>query len=151
MALDMAKYHELFLEEAAEHLSEMSRALLTLEKDPRHVESIDSLFRMAHSIKSMAASLDYDAIAELSHRLEDRMEGIRREARVRGGGELGLLFQGLEALEEMVAFVRENSASPPPRADLLDALLAEPVEDAADAPAQFSETDEVSSKKKVLG
>ena len=56
MALDMAKYRKLFLEEASEHLSEISAALLELEKDSASVESIDVIFRMAHSVKSMAFS-----------------------------------------------------------------------------------------------
>ena len=57
--MDLAKYRTLFLEEAGEHLAEMSRALLVLEKDPASTESIDLVFRMAHSTKSMAASLGY--------------------------------------------------------------------------------------------
>ncbi|HEM45735.1 MAG TPA: chemotaxis protein CheA, partial [Alphaproteobacteria bacterium] len=98
MALDMAKYQKLFLEEATEHLSEISHALLELEKDTSGAEPIDTIFRMAHSIKSMAASLGYDAVAELAHALEDRMETIRSAGRVSSQGELSLLFRGLEGL-----------------------------------------------------
>lgn len=123
MALDMAKYRSLFLEEAGEYLGEMSRALLELEKSPGDVESIDVIFRMAHSIKSMAASLGYDPISELSHRLEDRMEQSRMAARVEPS-ELGLLFKGLEGLERMVAVVRETGEGPAAQPDLLDALGA---------------------------
>jgi hypothetical protein len=57
--LDIAKYRNLFLEEATEHLAEMSRSLLALEKEPELRESIEAVFRAAHSIKSMAASLSY--------------------------------------------------------------------------------------------
>ena len=60
----MAKYRTLFLEEATEHLSEISSALLDLEKETTNQDAIDLIFRMAHSIKGMAASLSYDAIAE---------------------------------------------------------------------------------------
>lgn len=126
MALDMAKYRKLFLEEAGEHLGEISRALLELEKDTGSVDSIDTIFRMAHSIKSMAASLGYDPISELAHRVEDRMERIRSEAGLRGGGELSLLFRGLEGLEAMVGVVRETGEAPPAPAELLEALAREP-------------------------
>ena len=78
MALDMAKYRRIFLEEATDHLAEISRALLDLEKDTSIVEAIDTIFRMAHSIKSMAASLGYDPVAELSHRMEDLMAPFAR-------------------------------------------------------------------------
>jgi two-component system chemotaxis sensor kinase CheA len=132
LALDMAKYQKLFLEEATEHLSEISHALLELEKDTSGAEPIDTIFRMAHSIKSMAASLGYDAVAELAHALEDRMETIRSAGRVSSQGELSLLFRGLEGLERMVGAVRDTGEPPSPDASLLAALAQPP---AADSPA----------------
>jgi two-component system chemotaxis sensor kinase CheA len=120
--LDLAKYRNLFLEEATEHLSEMSRALLELEKDPAQGEAIDLVFRMAHSIKGMAGSLGYDAITALAHRLEDRMGEHRDAGRVSGGESVALLFSGLEGLERMVESVRGNGEPPPGDAALLEAL-----------------------------
>lgn len=122
MGLDMAKYRRIFLEEAVDHLAEMSRALLDLEKELSNSNAIDTIFRMAHSIKSMAASVGYDAIAELSHRLEDGMEGPRADGRVRSHEELSLLFQGLEVLESMVAAVRAEDELPQAPEALLEAL-----------------------------
>lgn len=124
MALDMAKYQKLFLEEAAEHLGEIGHALLELEKDTSGADAIDTIFRMAHSIKSMAASLGHDAVAELAHVLEDRMETIRRAGRVSDPAELSLLFRGLEGLERMVAAVRETGEPSSPDHALLAALTA---------------------------
>lgn len=129
MALDMAKYRRIFLEEAMDHLGEISRALLDLEKEMGSVEAIDTLFRMAHSIKSMAASLGYDPVSELAHRLEDRMEGIRASGRVRGPEELSILFRGLETLEVMVQAVANEEALVPADAGLLAELAATSVED----------------------
>jgi two-component system chemotaxis sensor kinase CheA len=111
--VDLAKYRSLFLEEATEHLAEIGRALLALEKDPGDGEAIDCVFRMAHSIKGMAASLGYDAITELAHRVEDRMAAVRAAGRVGGGEEVARLFRGLEGLERMVEAVRENGDPPP--------------------------------------
>jgi two-component system chemotaxis sensor kinase CheA len=128
LALDLAKYRKLFLEEAAEHLSEISSALLALEKDREATESIDVIFRMAHSIKSMAASLEYESVTELSHALEDRMEGVRARGRVVDEAEMRALFQGLEALEAMTAVVRETGESPPPREDLVASIRGVPEE-----------------------
>ncbi len=123
--MDLAKYRALFLEEATEHLAEMSRALLVLEKIPNAGEAIETVFRMAHSIKSMAASLDYTSISELSHRLEDRMEGVRAAGRVHGADDLALLFRGLEALEQGVETVRSTGEAPAADADLMAALSAD--------------------------
>lgn len=121
--MDLAKYRSLFLEEASEHLAEMARALLELEKEPARAEAIDLVFRMAHSIKGMAGTLGYDGITELAHRLEDVMGGYRAAGRVAAGDGLALLFRGLEGLERMVEAVRESGDAPataPP--ELLAAL-----------------------------
>jgi two-component system chemotaxis sensor kinase CheA len=124
LALDMAKYQKLFLEEAAEHLAEMSRALLELEKDVQSSDSIDTIFRMAHSIKSMAASLGYDSVSELSHKLEDCLGVIRSAGQVDGPKELDLLFKGLEGLEAMVVSVRDTGEPPPPNEALMAQIRA---------------------------
>lgn len=134
MPLDMAKYRALFLEEATEHLAEISRALIALEKDPAAGDSIDLVFRMAHSIKSMAASVGHDAIAEVAHALEDRMEAVRSSGRLDGEGGLTALFRGLEGLESMLAVVRDEDRSPDPAPELVAALAAVGAPGAEDAP-----------------
>ena len=120
----MAKYRRLFLEEASEHLAEMSTAMLSLEKDREAAEEIDLIFRMAHSIKSMAASLEYGSVADLAHALEDHMEGARARGCVADGDEMSALFRGLEGLEAMVNVVRETGEAPPPQDDLVASLRA---------------------------
>ncbi len=119
----MAKYRVVFLEEAAEHLEDMSRALLDLERDPARGEAIDLVFRMAHSIKGMAASLGYDSITEVAHRLEDRMQGVRTAGCV-DPEDLAILFKGLEGLEALLAAVRDTGSAPPTDAALALALSA---------------------------
>jgi two-component system chemotaxis sensor kinase CheA len=120
--VDLAKYRNLFLEEATEHLAEMSRALLTLEKNPDDGEAIDLVFRMAHSIKGMAGSLGYDSITEISHKLEDRMDAYRSAGRIDVAEGIGILFRGLDGLERMVAVVRDTDEPPPPDPELARAL-----------------------------
>jgi two-component system chemotaxis sensor kinase CheA len=122
--VDLAKYRTIFIEESTEHFAEISQALLELEKDPASVESIDVVFRMAHSIKGMAASLGYDSITDLAHRLEDRMQLVRGAGALDSGDEISLLFRGLAALEAMVGAVRETGEAPPADPDLVAALAA---------------------------
>jgi two-component system, chemotaxis family, sensor kinase CheA len=110
--LDMAKYRGVFIEESVEHLAVISSALLALEKEPLQADAIDLIFRMAHSIKGMAASLDYERIAAAAHRLEDRMQVIRAAGRIAPGNELAELFAHLEGLESMVGTVRDTGAEP---------------------------------------
>ncbi len=134
--MDMAKYRQVFIEESTEHLAEMSSALLELEKDFADGEAIDLIFRMAHSIKGMAASLEFDSITQVSHALEDRMQEIRQAGCVADFEELAVLFRGLERLESMVATIRETDETPAPDPALAAVLanrLDEPLP-AQDAP-----------------
>jgi two-component system chemotaxis sensor kinase CheA len=120
--MDLAKYRALFLEEATEHLAEMSRACLALEKDPANGEAIDLVFRLAHSIKGMAASLEYEPVTQLAHRLEDRMSTFRAQGRVDVPEGMLLLFRGLEELERLVAALRSDGDCPAADPALLDDL-----------------------------
>ena len=123
--MDIAKYRNLFLEEATEHLAEIGQALLTLEKDSRASAEIDTVFRLMHSMKGMGASLGYDAVSELAHRLEDRLGAWRKRGGIDDGQGVAMLFRGLESLERMVAVVRDTG-DPPPRDAALLASLDDP-------------------------
>jgi two-component system, chemotaxis family, sensor kinase CheA len=102
----------------------MARALSALSAgDEPATEAVDTLFRMAHSIKGMAASLDYEAASSLAHGLEDWMEPLRAGAAFDPEG-LALVAEAIAALEEMVACVDETGAAPQPRADLIARLSA---------------------------
>jgi two-component system, chemotaxis family, sensor kinase CheA len=155
--VDLAKYRAIFIEESAEHFADMGAALLELEKNPTSAESIDVVFRMAHSIKGMAGSLGYDAITRVAHRLEDRMQVVRSAGRVPPGGELSLLFRGLSALEAMVEVVKETGESPPADEELLASLsaplqqpaTADPAAPAPGGPARPATPDAAGAKKKT--
>ena len=122
MALDMAKYRRIFIEEATDHLGEISQSLLDLEKEMGSIEAIDTLFRMAHSIKGMAGSLGYDSITEIAHKLEDRMDAYRAVGRIEVVEGIAMLFRGLDGLERMIDVVRESGEPPPPDLELANAL-----------------------------
>jgi two-component system chemotaxis sensor kinase CheA len=113
--VNFERYRAVFLEESSDQLAELTRGLLALEKDAAHGESIDLVFRMAHSIKGMAASLDYAPIAECAHDLENAMQEVRRRGRAEGD-ELTRLFARLEELESLIGVVRQTGECPPQRA-----------------------------------
>jgi two-component system chemotaxis sensor kinase CheA len=123
--VDVAKYRTLFLEEATEHLAEIGQALLVLEKDLRAGDSLDTVFRLMHSMKGMGASLGYDAVSTLAHRLEDRLGEWKKRGGIDGPDGVALLFRGLDSLDRMVAAVRETGEAPPADAVLM-AELGEP-------------------------
>jgi two-component system chemotaxis sensor kinase CheA len=122
--LNLEKYRTLFVEEATDHLAEMGRQLVVLEKaagTDEAVEPIDTLFRMAHSIKGMAAALGFDAVTDLAHRLEDWMEPLRGQTAIPGGA-IPLLLEVVRALETMVGEVAGPEDTPEARPDLLEGL-----------------------------
>jgi len=134
--VDLAKYRTIFIEESTEHFAEISRALLELERDPAATDAIDTVFRMAHSIKGMAASLEYAPIETLAHAIEDRMQEVRGLGHIPDGDVLSLLFRGLAALETMLEAVVAERA-PEPAEDALLAELSQPAQaSAAQGPAK---------------
>jgi len=112
--MDPARYRALFVEEASEHLGEMGRAFLALEKDLASAEALEICFRMAHSVKGMAAAMHFEPIAERAHALEDRFAGARRAGGVPSADDLPQWFADLDALERMVGAVRDTGVCPEP-------------------------------------
>lgn len=85
--MDTSEYMPMFLAEAQEHLQELNLAVVRLEEDPKDRETVDEIFRAAHSLKGMSATMGFAQIAKLTHEMEDvfellrqRGEGLSREA-----------------------------------------------------------------------
>lgn len=111
--MDMSRYREMFLSETREHLDSMNRLILALEKTPADRDGVDSLFRDAHSIKGMAASMGYQQMAALGHYLEDFLD------RFRSTGELpGEVFDRLLAGVDLLDKLLEDIAAERPERDV---------------------------------
>ena len=118
---DTSRYLTLFVGEATEHLDALSKDLVRLEQGAS-LEIIDSMFRHAHSVKGMAASMNFVPPAKLAHQLEDLLSLLRADiTRVdRGVGDLVL-----QAVDVLVAQVKAAaSAQPFPDGSALVAVLA---------------------------
>jgi len=109
--MDMSKYLGMFISESQEHLQKMDGLLLTLEKGGVDKTVIDTLFREAHSLKGMSASMGYDDLAKVAHRMEDFLDGYRKGEGALDRAAVDLLFEGVDLLRQGV----ENLAagSPP--------------------------------------
>ena len=77
MPEDLSKYKDTFLSEAKEHVSSMEKSLLKFEKKPTKTEFLNAIFREVHTLKSMAATMDYNNIAKLCHAIEDVLDAIK--------------------------------------------------------------------------
>ncbi len=123
--LDMSRYLGLFVAEAAEHLQALSRDLVSLEKQ-RTPETVDSLFRHAHSVKGMAASMGLEAIATLAHRVEDLVETLRSGASAWDQGLVDLMLEATDTMQGQVQAAAASAPVAPPTALL--ARLSEAVQ-----------------------
>ena len=106
-----SEYIELFLAEARENLETLNTAIVGVESDPTDTANVDVVFRVAHSVKGMAATMGYDQIAHLTHAMEDvfallreRAGGLHREA-------IDVLFECMDMLSKMVDEVAEHGES----------------------------------------
>ncbi|MBW2701711.1 MAG: chemotaxis protein CheA [Deltaproteobacteria bacterium] len=103
--MDMTKYKPLFLSEAVEHFDAMEGELLGLEQEPDSADRIQELFRHLHSLKSMAASMGYDPLSKLAHRLEDFVSPHRDQGHALETGETDILIEGLDFMRKQVEAV----------------------------------------------
>jgi len=100
--MDPAKYAEIFLEESREHLTAVNQQLLQWEREPEATEPVAEIFRAVHNIKGMAATMGYNGVATLAHRVENLLDLIRRQERAATPETLDLLFRAADTMEQAV-------------------------------------------------
>lgn len=109
---DNFKYRDLFFEETDEYLQTLNECLLNLEKNPEDTEILDEIFRAAHTLKGMAATMGYKTMAELTHRMESVMELYRGGNNIIDADTVSLIFKCLDKLSEIVEDLRvENEGN----------------------------------------
>jgi len=100
--MDVNQYLGIFLEEAREHLQTLNRCLLDLEHDPNDLHVLDEIFRSAHTIKGMSATMGYAEIAELTHEMENVLDMLRKGTLKAHADIIDTLFQCVDRLEQLV-------------------------------------------------
>jgi two-component system chemotaxis sensor kinase CheA len=103
--IDMSEYKELFASEAQEHLETIDSGLLILERDPEDTHALERIFRAAHTLKGMAATMGYQELAQVAHALEDLLDELREGRQVLSPALADLLFAGVDALKTLLADV----------------------------------------------
>ncbi len=99
--MDMTKYQELFFAESREHLRNMNSLLLEMENNAFDAEKMGQLFRAAHSIKGMAATMGFSRTAKLAHHLEDRLSTLQKKEEL-VPHVVEKLLEGIELLEDLI-------------------------------------------------
>ncbi len=100
-----SEYKEVFLNESREYLSTLNNALVTLEKDPAQTESIHEIFRAAHTLKGMSATMGYEPMARLTHQMETVLEPVRSGTQPLSTALVDALFQCLDQLEKWLGIL----------------------------------------------
>ena len=109
--MDTSQYMNMFLEESMDNLQILNESLLELEKNPNDVDKINEIFRVAHTIKGMAATMGFNDIAELTHKMEDVLSKFRDGQLNVTQEVVTVLFDCLDTLERMVSNIEDGTDS----------------------------------------
>lgn len=107
--MDVSQYLEIFLDETKEHLQNLSDQLMNLEQDPENMDTINEIFRAAHTLKGMAGTMGYKRMQNLTHDMENVFSEVRNNTLKADGNMIDLLFQCLDALEEYTENIQNTA------------------------------------------
>lgn len=107
--MDVNQYLGIFLDETREHLENLNTQILNLEQSPEDSDTINEIFRAAHSLKGMAGTMGYKRMQTLTHDMENVFSEIRNGSIKANSNLIDILFQCLDALEEYTNNIQETS------------------------------------------
>lgn len=107
--MDVSQYLEIFIDETNEHLQTLTDCIMSLEKDPDNMDTINEIFRAAHSLKGMAGTMGFKRMQHLTHDMENVFQEIRSGNMKVTSGLVDVLFQCLDAIDAYLENVKESS------------------------------------------
>lgn len=108
-SMDVSQYLEIFIDETKEHLESLNTRVLELEKDPNNSDTINEIFRAAHSLKGMAGTMGYKRMQRLTHDMENVFSEVRSGKMAVSAELVDIVFQCLDALEEYLTCITETA------------------------------------------
>src|SRR4051794_28473594 len=126
--MDTSQYIQMFLAECREHLQELNLAVVRVEERPDDSATVDEIFRIAHSLKGMSATMGFQGMAALTHEMEDVFELLRRRTDGLGREAVDVLLECLDALSEATDAIETTGAEaiePAPLIERLRSLVRE--------------------------
>ena len=100
--METNQYMEMFLDESREHLQSLNDGLLSLENDPEDLSVLNEIFRNAHTLKGMSATMGFTKTAELTHDMENLLDMLRKEQLKVSEEIIDVIFKCVDALQEMI-------------------------------------------------
>ena len=107
--MDVSQYLEIFIDETKEHLQTLNGAIMELEQNPESADTINEIFRAAHSLKGMAGTMGFKRMQALTHDMENVFSEVRNGSIKITAEIIDVLFQCLDALEEYLANIQETT------------------------------------------
>ena len=121
--MDTSQYLDIFLDESKEHLQNLSDQIMDLEQNPENMDTVNEIFRAAHSLKGMAGTMGYKRMQTLTHDMENVFSEVRNGTFKVQPGMIDILFRSLDALEEYVDNIQQTTdEGTNDNQDLIDAL-----------------------------
>ncbi|MGM0851528.1 MAG: chemotaxis protein CheW [Bacillota bacterium] len=106
--MELSQYLEVFIEESKENLQTCNEQLLELEKNPENLAIVNEIFRSAHTLKGMSATMGYEDLANLTHKMENVLDAIRNEKIKVTPEILDVVFKSVDDLEAMVFSIADG-------------------------------------------
>ena len=107
--MDVSQYLEIFIDESEEHLQTLSDCIMVLEKEPDNKDTINEVFRAAHSLKGMAGTMGFKRMQHFTHDMENVFQEVRSDRVKVTSGMIDLLFKCLDALEGYLDNIKGTS------------------------------------------
>lgn len=107
--MDTSQYLEIFLDETKEHLQNLNTQIMDLEQNPENMDTINEIFRAAHSLKGMAGTMGYKRMQTLTHDMENVFSEVRNGTIKVQSDMIDVLFKCLDALEEYLDNIQQTT------------------------------------------
>lgn len=107
--MDVSQYLQIFIEESKDNLQTLNESLLNLENNPTDTETLNAIFRVAHTLKGMAGTMGFVKMQKLTHTLENVLSEIRAGNLAVNSSIIDILFQSLDGLENYVEEITNTS------------------------------------------
>ena len=107
--MDVSQYLEIFIDESSEHIQSLSDCIMQLESDPNNKDTINEVFRAAHSLKGMAGTMGFKRMQHVTHDMENVFQEVRSEKIKVDSSMIDLLFECLDALDGYLNNIKESS------------------------------------------
>ncbi len=98
--MDVSQYLEVFIDETNEHLQNLNTSILDLEQNPENMDTVNEIFRAAHSLKGMAGTMGYKRMQDLTHAMENVFSKVRDGEIKVNSAMIDTIFQCLDAIQE---------------------------------------------------